>query len=145
MKNCSTCDHSLQPQGGWCYMFREEPIVASCAKHTLAPKSLWPFPTFPAFQDMTISSLTPGPDTLVKVANLGLELYQDAQTRVADAAEAVASTASSAAETVADAGSSMLTAASEATSAGLNAVCSVGEVAGDVVSGCADIAGSILD
>lgn len=31
--NCATCDHSKHPDGGHCYMFREEPEVP-CAKHT---------------------------------------------------------------------------------------------------------------
>jgi hypothetical protein len=31
--NCSTCDHKRHPQGGWCYMFREEPKDV-CGVHT---------------------------------------------------------------------------------------------------------------
>ena len=31
--NCAACDHKGDPQGGWCYMFRDEPM-ATCAKHT---------------------------------------------------------------------------------------------------------------
>lgn len=31
--NCSTCDHKANPDGGWCYMFRDEPS-AVCKRHT---------------------------------------------------------------------------------------------------------------
>ena len=31
--NCSTCDHKRTPQGGWCYMFRDEPTDV-CGVHT---------------------------------------------------------------------------------------------------------------
>lgn len=31
--NCSACDHKRHPDGGWCYMFRAEP-VERCAQHT---------------------------------------------------------------------------------------------------------------
>lgn len=31
--NCATCDHKRNPDGGWCYMFRDEPTDA-CAQHT---------------------------------------------------------------------------------------------------------------
>ena len=33
--NCQYCDHSKNPQGGHCYMFREAPTEI-CRKHTLA-------------------------------------------------------------------------------------------------------------
>lgn len=31
--NCAACDHKHHPDGGWCYMFRDEPEQV-CAKHT---------------------------------------------------------------------------------------------------------------
>ena len=31
--NCAACDHKQQPQGGWCYMFRDEPTKV-CLCHT---------------------------------------------------------------------------------------------------------------
>lgn len=31
--NCSTCDHKKNPDGGWCYMFRQEPEF-TCQIHT---------------------------------------------------------------------------------------------------------------
>jgi hypothetical protein len=31
--NCQTCDHKCNPQGGWCYMFRDEPKDI-CYQHT---------------------------------------------------------------------------------------------------------------
>lgn len=31
--NCGACDHKRSPDGGWCYMFRDEPTEV-CAKHT---------------------------------------------------------------------------------------------------------------
>ncbi len=31
--NCPTCKHKQHPDGGWCYMFRNEPTGA-CAQHT---------------------------------------------------------------------------------------------------------------
>lgn len=31
--NCAACDHKKHPQGGWCYMFREEPTEV-CMCHT---------------------------------------------------------------------------------------------------------------
>ena len=30
---CATCDHKADPDGGWCYMFRDEPTEV-CMKHT---------------------------------------------------------------------------------------------------------------
>lgn len=30
--NCSTCDHKWSPDGGHCYMFREEP-TSVCGQH----------------------------------------------------------------------------------------------------------------
>lgn len=30
--NCAGCDHKSNPQGGWCYMFRDEPQDV-CTKH----------------------------------------------------------------------------------------------------------------
>jgi hypothetical protein len=45
--NCSTCDHKKTPQGGWCYMFKHEP-VAICPHHTvLANASLTFIQCFP--------------------------------------------------------------------------------------------------
>jgi hypothetical protein len=35
--NCAKCDHKRTPQGGWCYMFRDEP-TGFCAKHTALPR-----------------------------------------------------------------------------------------------------------
>lgn len=32
---CSTCDHKARPEGGYCYMFRQEP-EGRCFKHTKA-------------------------------------------------------------------------------------------------------------
>jgi len=32
--NCAKCDHKANPQGGWCYMFRDEPTVL-CMCHTM--------------------------------------------------------------------------------------------------------------
>lgn len=29
---CSKCAHRKEPQGGWCYMFREEPKGHFCAQ-----------------------------------------------------------------------------------------------------------------
>ena len=37
--NCSTCDHKKTPQGGWCYIFRNEPTEV-CMKHTGIPPEL---------------------------------------------------------------------------------------------------------
>jgi hypothetical protein len=31
--NCATCDHKLNPDGGHCYMFRDEPSDV-CMQHT---------------------------------------------------------------------------------------------------------------
>jgi len=31
--NCSTCAHKDHPDGGWCYMFRDEP-TQTCLQHT---------------------------------------------------------------------------------------------------------------
>ena len=31
--NCATCDHKRNPQGGWCYAFRDEPNDV-CMQHT---------------------------------------------------------------------------------------------------------------
>lgn len=31
--NCACCDHKRHPDGGWCYMFRDEPR-AVCLAHT---------------------------------------------------------------------------------------------------------------
>lgn len=31
--NCDTCSHKQNPQGGWCYMFRDEPS-AVCMIHS---------------------------------------------------------------------------------------------------------------
>jgi hypothetical protein len=31
--NCDRCDHKKHPDGGWCYMFKNEPD-GFCAKHT---------------------------------------------------------------------------------------------------------------
>jgi hypothetical protein len=31
--NCATCKHIETPDGGHCYMFREEPVM-QCMKHT---------------------------------------------------------------------------------------------------------------
>lgn len=31
--NCSTCEWKKTPQGGWCYMFRDEPNEV-CMQHT---------------------------------------------------------------------------------------------------------------
>lgn len=31
--NCVMCDHKKNPDGGWCYMFRDEP-EAVCLAHT---------------------------------------------------------------------------------------------------------------
>jgi len=33
LNNCAKCDHKANPQGGWCYMFRDEPTVV-CLCHT---------------------------------------------------------------------------------------------------------------
>jgi hypothetical protein len=35
--NCKTCDHKRNPEGGWCYMFREEPTDV-CMQHTGLPR-----------------------------------------------------------------------------------------------------------
>jgi hypothetical protein len=32
--NCATCRHKPDPDGAWCYMFRDEPTTV-CAHHTL--------------------------------------------------------------------------------------------------------------
>lgn len=31
--NCNTCKHKQNPDGGWCYMFRDEPTEV-CMQHT---------------------------------------------------------------------------------------------------------------
>jgi len=31
--NCGTCQHKRHPDGGWCYMFRDEP-TERCYQHT---------------------------------------------------------------------------------------------------------------
>lgn len=31
--NCAMCEHKKHPDGGWCYMFRDEP-QAVCLQHT---------------------------------------------------------------------------------------------------------------
>ncbi len=31
--NCNTCQHKKKPDGGWCYMFRDEPTEV-CMQHT---------------------------------------------------------------------------------------------------------------
>lgn len=31
--NCATCDHKKHPDGGWCYMFKNEPTYR-CLAHT---------------------------------------------------------------------------------------------------------------
>ena len=31
--NCATCDHKKHPDGGHCYMFKDEPTKA-CLEHT---------------------------------------------------------------------------------------------------------------
>ena len=31
--NCAACDHKMHPDGGWCYMFRNEPTDV-CYQHT---------------------------------------------------------------------------------------------------------------
>jgi hypothetical protein len=124
-------------------MFREEPIAVSCAKHTLNETEAWGLPDIhmpsvpAAFQD-AMRSLIPGPDALVKFVQIGLNSYQELHVKTTEVV-------SSAADSVAEAGSSVLTTAGEAATAGMDAVCSVGEVAGDIASGCADVAGSLLD
>ena len=37
--NCADCDHKRNPQGGWCYMFRDEPKEV-CLKHTALPAQI---------------------------------------------------------------------------------------------------------
>lgn len=37
--NCTTCDHKKHPDGGWCYMFRDEPD-SICRQHTLYKKPI---------------------------------------------------------------------------------------------------------
>lgn len=32
--DCSMCDHKKHPDGGWCYMFKNEPVQA-CLQHTI--------------------------------------------------------------------------------------------------------------
>lgn len=45
--NCASCEHKHRPDGGWCYMFREEP-TEPCAKHT----TYWlELPLAPASED----------------------------------------------------------------------------------------------
>ena len=41
--NCAACDHKRRPEGGWCYMFSDEPL-ATCAKHTSRPTQRAPWP-----------------------------------------------------------------------------------------------------
>jgi hypothetical protein len=42
---CETCNHKRTPDGGWCYMFRDEPNF-DCAQHTGHRRSFWlPIPT----------------------------------------------------------------------------------------------------
>jgi hypothetical protein len=35
--NCATCEHKQHPDGGWCYMFRHEPMEV-CMEHTGMPR-----------------------------------------------------------------------------------------------------------
>lgn len=37
--NCAACDHKRHPDGGWCYMFRFEPVT-TCARHTARTQPL---------------------------------------------------------------------------------------------------------
>lgn len=37
--NCATCDHKQHPDGGWCYMFRDEPD-SICRQHTFYKKPM---------------------------------------------------------------------------------------------------------
>ncbi len=41
--NCAACDHKRNPQGGWCYMFRDEPQEV-CMKHSarMSQRAPWP-------------------------------------------------------------------------------------------------------
>ena len=32
--NCASCDHKHNPDGGWCYMFRAEPVQV-CGLHSM--------------------------------------------------------------------------------------------------------------
>ena len=40
--NCASCDHKRHPDGGWCYVFRDEPREV-CMQHTarIAQRSPW--------------------------------------------------------------------------------------------------------
>jgi hypothetical protein len=37
--NCAACDHKRHPDGGWCYMFRNEP-AEPCMQHTARARFL---------------------------------------------------------------------------------------------------------
>lgn len=166
--NCAACSHIMQPQGGWCYMFRDEP-TGPCAKHTLnvEPASTWSFPNInvPSLNSYVadLRSALPGPDAATKLVNLGLDCYQGIQEAVVRTTQSTVSTVSDAANTISEAASSSMSAvgdaassavdmassglsvASDAASSGMDAVLLVGSGIVDVASGAVDVVGYVVE
>lgn len=42
-RNCSACSHRHQPEGGWCYMFEDEPHEAYCGQFKSEPEDWQPY------------------------------------------------------------------------------------------------------
>jgi hypothetical protein len=124
--NCAVCEHKTNnPDGGFCYMFRDEP-QDTCTK--FSPNTSWEWlPTMPSM---------PGPGLTLDVLNLGLNVAQTVSMHTVRAAVVVAEGASATGEAI----GTGLTAAAEGTAAGLDAVLSAG---GAIAEGLGDALGSI--
>jgi hypothetical protein len=131
--NCAVCEHKTNnPDGGFCYMFRDEPQDA-CTK--FSPNTSWDWlPSMPSM---------PGPGLTLDVLNLGLNVAQTVSMHTARAATIATEGLSSAGSTVAEG----LSAAAEGSAAALDAVVSAGgavaEGLGSVAEGLGDALGSI--
>ena len=132
--NCETCNHKNYPDGGWCYMFREEPIT-KCMQHTAlkrenSSESIVPLiltdiaiNTVGVAIDVAIlDSLSSAPAAVFKSGDGG-----DFGGAGASASWDIGSTISDAAGTVSDAADVVLS--------GI----------GDAFSGLGDVAGDLLD
>jgi hypothetical protein len=154
MNNCKSCEHIMIPQGGHCYMFREEP-QGVCYKHTGrqlgSPQAS--FDTTADFTeslvDMALSLVqfrpsVSAPTPEVFKAGGGGDFGGGGATgswelpSVGSMADAVCEAASTAGDAVASAGSCVVEAVTESASA-------VADVAGDVASAAVDVAFSAFD
>lgn len=130
--NCETCNHKNYPDGGWCYMFREEPITR-CYKHTAIPsdekRALVDAVYFVADVGTNVVDFTPTPTKAPDVfesggggdfGGAGASGSWDFTDTLSDAASAVADVAGSTAEVAGD------------------VLGGIASAAGDVVSGLLD-------